>query len=162
MHFAQPIAIHIEIEDPMRPRRPERNPMRPCFLVLDYDSPGNISARKLVIETAKLNVITAYSSREVIETLARFPGVDGVVVNAQRNGSRMTCAEIIAKLREVRSDVPIITVAATGNDPCGGEDFHVSSYDPRRLLSVLEHVVPERTREIERNEEIGQERRAEG
>jgi CheY-like chemotaxis protein len=135
--------------------------MRPCFIILDYDCPGNISARKLVIETAKLNVITAYSSHEVIETLARFPGVNGVVVNAQRNGSRMTCAEIIAKLREVRSDVPIITVTATGNDPCGGEDFHVSSYDPRHLLSVLERVAPESTREIERNEEIGQEKRVE-
>jgi len=135
--------------------------MRPCFIILDYDCPGNISARKLVIETAKLNVITAYSSHEVIETLARFPDVNGVVINAQRGGSRMTCAEIITKLREVRSDVPIITITATGNDPCGGEDFHVSSYDPRRLLSVLERVVPESTREIERNEEIGQERRIE-
>jgi len=133
--------------------------MRPCFIILDYDCPGNISARKLVIETAKLNVITAYSSREVIETLARFPGVNGVVLNAQREGSRMTCAEIIAKLREVRSDVPIITVTATGNDPCGGEDFHVSSYDPKHLLSVLERVVPESTQEIKRNEEIGQQKR---
>ena len=135
--------------------------MRPCFIVLDYASAGNISARKLVIESAKLNVITAYSSQEVIETLARFTDVDGVVINAQRNGSRMTCQEIIRKLRGVRSNVPIITVAASGHDPCGDEDFHVSSYDPRHLLNVLENVAPERIRAIERNEEIGQEKQGE-
>ena len=27
--------------------------MRPCFIILDYDFPESISARKLVIESAK-------------------------------------------------------------------------------------------------------------
>ena len=48
--------------------------VRPCFLVIDREYASSISTRKLVIETAKLNVITAYSGAEAIETLKRFPG----------------------------------------------------------------------------------------
>ena len=55
---------------------------RPCFLVVDREHAGSISTRKLVIETAKLNVITAFSGREALETLARFPKVDAVVLDA--------------------------------------------------------------------------------
>ena len=35
--------------------------IRPCFLIVDQEYAGSISTRKLVIETAKLNVLTAYS-----------------------------------------------------------------------------------------------------
>ena len=126
--------------------------MRPCFIVLDYDFPGSISARKLVIESAKLNVITAYSQQEVIQTLRRYSSVDGVVLNAQVEG-RLSCRELIENLRKVRGDIPIITVSASGHDPCDGEQFHVSSYDPRQLLSVLEQMYPQTARSIEHDEE---------
>lgn len=115
--------------------------MRPCFLVLDNEFPFSISSRKLVIETAKLNVITAYSSEEAIETLERFPLVDGVVINAQLQGKR-TCREVIEQLHAVKSEVPIITVSPNGHDRCDGEQFHVSSYDPKQLLDVLEAISP--------------------
>ncbi|HEV2136792.1 MAG TPA: response regulator [Terracidiphilus sp.] len=127
--------------------------MRPCFIILDSDFPGSISARKLVIESAKLNVITAYGQQEAIETLDRFPRVDGVVVNAEMEG-RMSCREIIEKLRSVRGNIPIITVSASGHDPCDGEQFHVSSYDPRNLLSVLEQVQPACAPAINHDDEI--------
>jgi CheY-like chemotaxis protein len=125
---------------------------RPCFVVLDIDFPGSISARKLVIESAKLNVITAYSQKEAIETLARFPGVDGVVVNAQMEG-RLSCRQVIEELRKVHSGIPIITVSSSGHDPCDGEEFHVSSFDPRQLLTVLEKVCPQTAGEIEHEDE---------
>jgi CheY-like chemotaxis protein len=129
--------------------------MRPCFLVLDSYFPGSISSRKLVIESAKLNVITAYSQNEAIETLERFPGVDGVVINAQMEG-RLSCREVIERLRSVRSDIPIITVSASGHEPCNGEQFHVSSYDPRELLTILEKLRPEFKETIADDGEIGQ------
>jgi hypothetical protein len=58
-----------------------RNMIRPCFLVVDREFPGSISTRKLVIETAKLNVLTAYSGQEALETFRRFPAVAGVVLD---------------------------------------------------------------------------------
>ena len=49
--------------------------IRPCFLVIDHEFPDSISTRKLVLETAKYNVITAYSGNEAVETLKLFPNV---------------------------------------------------------------------------------------
>jgi len=80
--------------------------IRPCFLVIDKQFPGNISTRKLVIETALLNVITACSAEEAIGTLRRFPAVDGIVLDTEPRG--MTCRDLIQRLRTVRSDLPII------------------------------------------------------
>lgn len=121
---------------------------RPCFVILDHDFPGSISARKLVIESAKLNVITAYSQKEAIDTLHRFPAVDGVVINAEMEG-RLSCREVISALRQVRSDIPIVTVSSTGHDPCDGEQYHISSFDPRQLLTVLEKMCPQTAAAIE-------------
>jgi len=112
--------------------------MRPCFLVIDNQYPGSISARKLVIETAQLNVITAYSAKEALSTFERFPDVNGIVFDTQTPG--MPCKEFIRRLREIRSDVPLVSVSPTGNDPCDGEQYHVSSYDPQALLHQLRHI----------------------
>lgn len=69
--------------------------IRPCFLVIDKQYPGNISARRLVIETAMLNVVTACTAEEAVETLRRFPAVDGVVLDTEVRG--MTCRELIGR-----------------------------------------------------------------
>ncbi|HEX4006929.1 MAG TPA: response regulator [Acidobacteriaceae bacterium] len=118
---------------------------RPCFLVIDKQYPGSISGRKLVIETAMLNVITAYSAGEAVEMLGRFPRVDGVVLDTEVRG--MSCSELIRQLRAIRGDIPIISVSPSGHDPCGGEQFHVSSYDPQDLLEQLQVLCPKEIRE---------------
>ena len=112
--------------------------MRPCFLVLDQEDPGSISTRKLVIETAKLNVITAYSADEALETLSRFPNVNGVVVDTELG--RRNCGEFIDEMQKIRTDIPIVTVSPGGNAPCGKEAYHISNFDPRRLLDVLQEI----------------------
>jgi CheY-like chemotaxis protein len=114
------------------------NMIRPCFLVIDNQYPGSISARKLVIETAQLNVITAYSAQEAIGLLSRFPAVDGIVLDTEVQG--IPCQQLIERLRQIRGDVPIITVSPTGHDRCDGEEYHVSSYDPQALLDQLKHI----------------------
>lgn len=119
--------------------------IRPCFLVIDREFPGNISTRKLVIETALLNVITAYSAEEGLETLMRFPRVDGVVLDSELLGQ--SCERLIEKLRKIRTDLPIVTVSPNGQDRCGLEDYHASSYDPRELLDQLHKICPKETRE---------------
>lgn len=118
--------------------------IRPCFLVVDKQYPGSISARKLVIETAMLNVLTAYSAEEAVQMLNRFPKVDGAVIDTEVRG--MSCADLIQQLREIRPDLPVITVSPTGYEKCGGEQFHVSSYDPQDLLEQLQAVCPKKTR----------------
>lgn len=116
--------------------------MRPCFLVVDNEYPGSISTRKLVLESAKLNVLTAYTAEEAIRTIQRFPNIDGIVLDTQLKGR--SCAELIAQLRNTQTNMPIITVSPTGHDPCGGEQFHVSNFDPKQLLEAVQKITPRR------------------
>ena len=113
---------------------------RPCILVIDHEFPGTISTRKLVIETAKFNVITAYSSHEGIETLVRFPNVDGVVLNA---GNRdIPCEELVAKMKKMLPGLPIIVTSDSGEEDCGNGDHSVRSFDPAMLLEKLRALFP--------------------
>jgi CheY-like chemotaxis protein len=114
--------------------------LRPCFLVVDNEYPGTISTRKLVLESAKLNVITAYSPEEAIKTLDRFPNVDGVIVDTQIQGR--SCFEVVKQMRRKHGDVPIVTVSPGGQDPCGEEQYHVSNFDPKQLLETLHKISP--------------------
>ena len=61
--------------------------------MIDREFAGSISTRKLLIETAKFNVITAYSASEAIETIGRFPAVNGVVLDASLGD--MECDDLI-------------------------------------------------------------------
>lgn len=123
---------------------------RPCFLVVDNEYPGSISTRKLVLESAKLNVITAYSPEEAIRTLDRFPGVDGVVIDTQIQGR--SCAEIVSQIRSKHDGIAIVTVSPGGQDPCGDEQYHVSSFDPKQLLDALHKIRPNEMNTVIRHE----------
>ena len=113
--------------------------VRPCFIVVDPEHSGSISTRKLVIESAKLNVITAYSGAEAIETVQKFPSVDGIVCNTEVRD--VPVAKVVAAIKEARPELPIIIVG-----PDYGRvdlaDYHVQSFDPRHLLEVLQTIKP--------------------
>ena len=125
--------------------------VRPCFLVIDREHAGAISTRKLVIETAKFNVLTSYSSAEAIATLEKFPAVDGVVVDAGMDD--MHCTDLVRGLREIRPGLPIIAISPPGAPNFEGVTNQLESFDPRRLLAILEKLMPEATSAIEKREE---------
>jgi DNA-binding response OmpR family regulator len=125
--------------------------VRPCFLVIDREHPGAISTRKLVIETAKFNVLTSYSSAEAIATLQKFPTVDGIVLDAGMND--MPCTDLVRGLRKVRPDMPIIAICPPGSSACEGVTQQLESFDPRRLLAILQKLVPDAANAIEKHEE---------
>jgi DNA-binding response OmpR family regulator len=120
---------------------------RPCFLVVDREYPGNISARKLVIETAKFNVITAYSSEEALITLRRFPMVDGIVMDAPIGDE--PCAELVRQIREIEPNVPIVVTSDRGYVDCGEVEYHLEKFEPRKLLDVLQTLRPRDVARIE-------------
>jgi DNA-binding NtrC family response regulator len=125
--------------------------VRPCFLIIDREFVSSISTRKLVIESAKFNVITAYSSAEAIETLKKYPAVNGVVLDA---GLRdMPCTDLVSTLKSLQPKLPVIVVHAPGSAACQGADHLLESFDPRRLLAVLERLEPEHTAAIEKQNE---------
>ena len=133
-----------------------RGMIRPCFLVIDRETSSAISTRKLVIETAKFNVITAYSSTEALQLLKKFPMLDGVVLDSGMED--MPCDSLTAALKTVRPDIPVIVVCVPGGTPCDHADYTLESFDPRKLLALLERLQPEATAEIEkRNESLHEE-----
>jgi DNA-binding NtrC family response regulator len=129
--------------------------VRPCFLVIDREYSASISTRKLVIETAKFNVITAYSAQEALETFAQFPAISGVVLDA---GIRdMSCCDLTAKVKELNPKLPVIVISAPGTHECPGADHLLESFEPQRLLNLLQKLVPEAAAAIEkRNEQLNQ------
>ena len=118
--------------------------IRPCFLVVDREHPASISTRKLVIETAKFNVITAYSNEEAVETLLAYPSVDGAVLDGMVKD--MACAELVERLRSIKPELPIVVV---GEANCGGAVRYIQHYDPQTLLNFLKGLRPQAAKLIE-------------
>jgi DNA-binding NtrC family response regulator len=129
--------------------------VRPCFLVIDREYSGSISTRKLVIETAKFNVITAYSAAEALETLDEYPKIRGVVVDA---GVRdMHCSDLAAEVKRRRPDMPVVVISSPGTQECPEADHLLESFEPARLLLLLQSLAPVETAAIEkRNEQLNQ------
>jgi CheY-like chemotaxis protein len=130
---------------------------RPCFLVVDREFPGSISTRKLVLETAKFNVLTAYSGVEALETFRRFPAVDGIVMDGEMDD--VSAEELASSFKQVQPSVPIIVICAPGGPACPMADFRVESFQPGRLLDTLRGLRPKESEQIEkRDEELSREK----
>jgi DNA-binding response OmpR family regulator len=127
--------------------------IRPCFLVIDREFPGSISTRKLVIETAKFNVLTAYSGKEAFEIFQRFPAVSGVVLDGGLDD--LPCNDLAHELKALRPDLPIVVISAPGMEVCPDADYHIESFEPGKLLDILKRLLPGESAEIEkRNEDL--------
>jgi DNA-binding NtrC family response regulator len=125
--------------------------IRPCFLVIDREFPGSISTRKLVIETAKFNVLTAYSGREALEVFKRFPAVDGVVLDGGIDD--ISAEDLTEELKAMQPKIPVIVIAFPGFDGCPRADFHLESFNPAKLLEILRGLKPKESALIERHDE---------
>lgn len=125
--------------------------LRPCFLVVDRELPGSICTRKLVIETGKFNVISAYGVVEAIEALKRFPRVSGVVVDA---GIRdMPCETLTALMKSLMPNIPIVVVSRPKAMDCAGADYHLNTFDPNVILKLLQKLEPKETEGIQQQDE---------
>jgi CheY-like chemotaxis protein len=125
--------------------------IRPCFIVADRNFSGNISTRKLVLETAKLNVITTYSGPETVEALKRFPKVDGIIMDCTLDD--IPIDDLIGQLKKLQPNIPVILVRGPDMDNSRLADYQVESFQPAPLLELLRSLQPEKTRAIEKEDE---------
>jgi DNA-binding response OmpR family regulator len=131
--------------------------IRPCFLVVDREFPSSISTRKLVIETAKFNVLTAYSGVEALEVFQRFPAISGVVLDSGLKD--VTCHKIAQTIKASQPAMPVIVIASPGAEDCPEADFVLKSFEPAKLLETLKGLQPSASKEIEkRNEQLSREK----
>lgn len=108
------------------------------ILMIEEEQPEGLSSRKLIVETAKHNVLTAYSAETGAELLTRFPNVDAVLVHAailERNPN------LIAKIRQHLDGIPVILTTPHRFAKDVGADFAVDSYNPQELLTLLQEKI---------------------
>ena len=125
--------------------------VRPCFLVVDREFPGSISTRKLVLETAKFNVVTAYSGIEALEIMRRFPTIDGVVMDCELDD--VPSEYLTQELKKIEPKLPVIVICTPGFANCPSADILVESFQPAKLLETLRRLKPREADEIERHDE---------
>lgn len=105
-------------------------------LMIEPEMPESVSARKLVLETAKHNVITAYGGVEGIALFKRFPGVDAVFLHSELND--YDCAKVAKQIRAANATIPIVVLSPTGHTRCGAEITRVlPSHEPQRILDYM-------------------------
>ena len=109
--------------------------MRVIVLMIEVEQPEGLSARKLVLETAKHNVITAYSGSSGIELFRRFPNVDAVVVHVDL--SDMSFETAVQQVRQIRPDIPIVALSPIPGLALEGVDYVIPSHEPQAILKVL-------------------------
>ena len=109
--------------------------MRVIVLMIEVEQPEGLSARKLVLETSKHNVITAYTGHAGIEMLRRFPNVDAVVVHV--DVSNPPFDQVMHELRSIRPDIPVIALSPIGAQSLPGVDYVIPSHEPQAILNVL-------------------------
>jgi predicted DNA-binding transcriptional regulator AlpA len=118
----------------------ERRYVRPTLIVLDRALPGLISARKLVLEAGRFNVLTAYSQEEAYSTAEKFD-VDGFVVDhiPGVDSAEETCEAL--KTRYPKKPLfTIIHAGVNGSFAPQCADYVIVVDDPQELLTAVVEV----------------------
>jgi DNA-binding response OmpR family regulator len=111
--------------------------MRPTFLLAEPEPDQALSVR-LVLESAKYNVLTAHSGREAIELFQTFPNVSAAVVHSEIRD--VDCESVMRKIKEALPNTVTIFLSAGVASHCQAADYTISSYDPEALLNVLKRL----------------------
>jgi CheY-like chemotaxis protein len=112
--------------------------IRPTILVAEPEPANALSVRKLVLETAKFNVLTVHSTQEALDTLRLFPNLhlavlvmDGVI----------DVEGIAATIKEQNPKTPVIAATPRVGEKSQTADLTVSSYEPEELLNVIRSLL---------------------
>lgn len=103
-------------------------------LMIEEEQPEGLSARKLVAETARHNVLTSYTAQSGLALLRRFPRVDAVLVHHSILESRPT---LIDEIDEVTPEVPILLTTPLKYSMDPRVDYVLDSHNPVDLIEVL-------------------------
>ena len=92
-----------------------------------------ISARKLVLEAARFNVITGYSGPDALELMRRFPKIDGGVVHS--GIGEAAYKDLIDEA--AKHNCFIVLLSPGGTAQHSEAEFHLPSHDPKELMDLL-------------------------
>jgi DNA-binding response OmpR family regulator len=109
--------------------------VRLVILMVEVEQPEGISSRKLILETARHNVLTAYSGDDAVNLLQRFPNVDLAVIHTELEGNEFEST--VRRLKGTRPDLYIAAISPVHSGTLDGVNAVLSSYDPQALLDFL-------------------------
>ncbi len=104
---------------------------RPTLLVAESEPEQALSVRKLVLETAKFNVLTAHSTREAIDLFRLFPNISAAVL---ADGEGLDCGRIASTIKRATDKVPVICLSARIAAKLPSADETLPSHEPEKLL----------------------------
>lgn len=111
---------------------------RRTLLVAEPEPGQALSVRKLVLETAKFNVLTAHSTREAIDIFHLFPNLNLAILAGSRE---VDCDAIATAIRSATDKIPLIFLTARIGARCDGADHQVSSHEPEDLLNLVRSLL---------------------
>lgn len=103
-------------------------------LMIEEEQPEGLSARKLVVETAKHNVLTAYNARDGLDLLRRFPNVDLILVHSRLLENRPA---LLGEVKSLAPGKPIVLTSPFANDHRPEANYVVDSHHPHQLVQLL-------------------------
>lgn len=112
--------------------------IRPTLVVIDAPYPHQLSDRKLALEMAKFNVLTAFSATETLATAQRLD-VDGFVLEADAIPD-MASAELCEELKELYPEKPVVVLSPDGSELADKADHILNSGDPQELIQLALRV----------------------
>lgn len=110
---------------------------RPAFLVAEPEPEQALSARKLLLETFKFNVITAHSERETVDLLHLFPNINALILHCGIED--FNAEKVIQVVKTIVPGLPIIALTPTERE-FAWADHVVHSHDPQELLQLVHQL----------------------
>jgi CheY-like chemotaxis protein len=111
---------------------------RPTILVVEPEPFEALSARKLVLESAKFNVLTAHSTQEALDLFEMFPQLSAVVLVME---PAIDLKRVIDAVRTNVLKVPVVALATRPRQKCKDADHCLSSNEPEELLTLLRRLM---------------------
>jgi CheY-like chemotaxis protein len=112
--------------------------VRPTLLVAEAEPGQALSTRKLVLETAKFNVLTAHSTPEGLEILEQFPNISAAVL---ADAEEIDCPKLAAAIKAKLPDVPVIFLSPRIGGRCARADHVLSSHEPHTLVELARSLL---------------------
>ena len=109
---------------------------RPTLLVAEPEPSQALSVRKLVLETAKFNVLTAHSTREALDLFHRFPNISAAVLVGD---SIIDCDAVAGQIKGTTDSkkVPIVFLSPRIGGMCRQADYNLEAGEPEKLLEII-------------------------
>ncbi len=111
---------------------------RPTLLVAEREPLQALSTRKLILETAKFNVLTAHSTQEALDLFELFPNISVAVLAMDDS---IDCDRIAKRIRGATDSIPIIGLTFRDGDRCEFAHQTVSSFEPEYLVREVRRLV---------------------